>query len=82
MLVLGWAGALPRSELVNLNAEDITITRDGLTLRLGTSKTDQKGEGQDVALPYGSHQLTCPVRSLEDWLAASGITEGPLFCSL
>lgn len=79
LLVLGWAGALRRSELVGLNSEDVTKTRDGLILHLNRSKTDQNGEGQDVALPYGSNSLTCPVRSLEDWLAASGIAEGPLF---
>jgi site-specific recombinase XerD len=79
LLVLGWAGALRRSELVSLNSEDISKTRDGLILHLNRSKTDQKGKGQDVALPYGSNPLTCPVRSLEDWLTASGISEGPLF---
>lgn len=79
LLVIGWAGALRRSELVQLNVEDISITRDGLILHLNKSKTDQKGEGQDVALPYGSNPLTCPVRSLEDWLGASGLSEGPLF---
>jgi len=79
LLVIGWAGALRRSELVSLDIEDISKTRDGLILHLNRSKTDQKGEGQEIALPYGSNPLTCPVRSLEDWLAASGITEGPLF---
>jgi len=79
LLVIGWAGALRRSELVGLNSEDVSKTRDGLILHLNRSKTDQKGEGQEVALPYGSNSLTCPVRSLEDWLAASGISEGPLF---
>jgi site-specific recombinase XerD len=79
LLVLGWAGALRRSELVSLNLEDVSKTRDGLILHLNRSKTDQKGEGQDIALPYGSNPLTCPVRSLEDWLAASKISGGPLF---
>jgi site-specific recombinase XerD len=79
LLVLGWAGALRRSELVGLNSEDVSNTRDGLILHLNRSKTDQNGEGQDIALPYGSNPLTCPVRSLEDWLATSEISEGPLF---
>lgn len=79
LLVIGWAGALRRSELVQLNIEDVSITRDGLILHLNKSKTDQKGEGQEVALPYGSNPLTCPVRSLEDLLTVSDITEGPIF---
>jgi site-specific recombinase XerD len=79
LLILGWAGALRRSELVSLMVEDISKTRDGLILHLNKSKTDQKGEGQEVALPYGSNPMTCPVRSLEDWLAASDLSEDPLF---
>ena len=79
LLVMGWAGALRRSEIISLQIEDVSITREGLILHLNRSKTDQKGEGQNVALPYGSHPLTCPVRSLEEWLVASGISEGPLF---
>lgn len=79
LLLIGWTGALRRSEVAQLNLEDVAITRDGIILHLNRSKTDQKGEGQVVALPYGSNPLTCPVRSLEDWLAAANITEGPLF---
>ena len=79
LLIIGWAGALRRSELTGLKVEDISKTRDGLILHLNRSKTDQKGEGQEVALPYGSNPLTCPVRSLDDWLAVSGISEGSLF---
>jgi integrase len=79
LLVLGWAGAFRRSEIVSLNVEDITSTRDGLVVHLGRSKTDQKGEGQEVALPFGSNRLTCPVRALENWLEVSGIDSGPLF---
>jgi len=43
------------------------------------SKTDQEGEGRKIGIPYASHLETCPVRSLQDWLEKSGITEGPLF---
>jgi integrase len=79
LLIMGWAAVLLRTELCGLNVEDITKTRDGLILHLNRSKTDQRGEGQAVAIPYGSNPLTCPVRNLEDWLAVSGFSEGPLF---
>ncbi|KKE78135.1 integrase [Bacilli bacterium] len=79
ILVIGWAGALRRSELTRLDAEHIEFTQYGLILNLIKSKTDQKGEGQQVALPYGSNPKTCPVRLLEHWLSISGITEGPIF---
>ncbi len=79
ILVVGWAGAMRRSEIVSLNVEDLTFTRDGLLVLIRTSKTDQFGEGQEIALPYGSNPLTCPVRSMQDWLEASGITSGAIF---
>jgi len=31
-----------------------------------------------VPLPYGETEL-CPVRAVERWIAASGITAGPVF---
>ena len=52
---------------------------DGLVLFLGKSKTDQEGKGASVAIPFGSHQPTCPVRALRNWLEVSKISEGPLF---
>jgi len=79
LLVIGWAGALRRSESVGLDIEHIEFTRDGLIVNLYRSKTDQKGEGQQIALPFGSNPKTCPVRLLEHWLSTSGITSGPIF---
>jgi site-specific recombinase XerD len=79
LLLLGFAGAFRRSELVALDVADVTRTRDGLVVRLRRSKTDQEGIGREVGIPYGSTPMTCPVRALEDWLAAAGITAGPLF---
>lgn len=79
LLLVGFAGAFRRSELVGLNCEDLDFTNDGLVVTLRRSKTDQDGHGRKVGLPYGSHPETCPVRSLRAWLEASGITSGPLF---
>jgi len=79
LLVVGWAAALRRSELVAIDIEHVQFTRDGLVVKLYKSKTDQKGEGQQVALPFGSNPRTCPVRLLEKWLTESEITSGPIF---
>lgn len=79
LLLLGFAGAFRRSELVNLDVADVNMTRDGVIITLRRSKTDQEGQGQKIGIPYGSNPATCPVRALEAWLEASGITEGPLF---
>ncbi|RIV29285.1 integrase [Alicyclobacillaceae bacterium I2511] len=79
LLLIGFAGAFRRSELVSLDVDDATFTREGLTLTLRRSKTDQEGAGRKVGIPYGSHIETCPVRTLEDWLQAAGLDSGPLF---
>ena len=79
LILLGFAGAFRRSELVSLNVEDLTITRDGIVVLLRRSKTDQEGEGRKVGIPYGSYPDTCPVRTVQAWLEASEINAGPIF---
>jgi integrase len=46
------------------------------------ARTAEGGAGRPVGLPYGSDPATCPVRTLKRWLAAAGITSGPVFRSL
>lgn len=79
LLLIGGSGGFRRSELVALDVADIVETKDGLELTLRRSKIDQEGAGAVVAVPYGSHPHTCPVRSLRAWLALSGISEGPIW---
>jgi integrase len=79
LLLLGFAGALRRSELVGLDVADITEGTDGLTVRLRRSKADQEGAGRTIGIPYGSNPATCPVRAWRAWLEVSDITEGPAF---
>ena len=43
--LLGFAGAFRRSELVGLDVEDCRFGKDGLTVTLRRSKTDQTGVG-------------------------------------
>jgi site-specific recombinase XerD len=79
LLLIGFAGAFRRSELVGLDLEDVADTSDGLVVTLRRSKTDQEGRGRQVGIPPGTAALTCPVRAFRTWLAVSGITSGPLF---
>ena len=79
LLLMGFAGAFRRSELVALDVGDITDTDDGLRVAVRRSKADQEGEGAAVGLPYGSNPATCPVRAWRAWLEVSGITEGAAF---
>jgi integrase len=78
LLLIGFAGALRRSELVALEVADIERVRRGIVLQLRRSKTDQDGRGHKIAVPYGRTRW-CPVAALDTWLAASGIAEGAIF---
>lgn len=78
LLLIGFASALRRSELVSLNVEDIRFTGEGILIRLRRSKTDQEGQGRDIAIPLvrGRH---CPSRTLLTWLRTAEITTGAVF---
>lgn len=77
LILLGFAGAFRRSELVNIKAEDLSFTDQGVDVFLSRSKTDQEGKGASVAILNGKALL--PVQRLREWLDASGIAEGPVF---
>ncbi len=79
LLLLGFAAALRRSELVGLDVGDVAFTRDGLVITLRRSKTDQEGQGRTIGIPPGANAVTCPVRALKGWIKAAGIEDGPLF---
>jgi integrase len=82
LLLLGFAGAMRRSELVGLDVADVVLTGDGLVVSIRRSKTDPEGAGRKIGIPYGSRPQTCPVRALQAWLQGSGIVEGALFRSV
>jgi site-specific recombinase XerD len=77
LLLLGFAGAFRRSELVALDVADIAETNTGLLVTIRRSKTDQEGEGATIAIARGD--VACPVRALLEWLDAAGIKAGPIF---
>jgi integrase len=79
ILLLGFAGAFRRSEIVALDVADLVTRREGLQVTLRRSKTDQEGEGVVKGIPKGRHAATCPVRAVEAWIAAAQLTSGPLF---
>jgi integrase len=81
LILLGFAGAFRRSELVALNVEDIQEVREGLTITIQRSKTDQEGAGRKIGIPY-ARGVHCPVKAIQSWLRLSVITEGPIFRSV
>ncbi len=79
LLLLGFAAALRRSELVAVHREHLTFTADGMKLLIPRAKTDQDGEGAEIGIPRGLKPETCPVRAMEVWLRASDCRYGPVF---
>ncbi|MDH7602584.1 MAG: site-specific integrase [Armatimonadota bacterium] len=82
IILIGFAGAFRRSEIVGLNVDDISHRDEGIVILLRKSKTDQQGEGRWVGLPYGKSPDTCPVNALRHWLEVSEISEGAIFRGL
>lgn len=68
ILLLGFAGAFRRSELVALTCSDVSLHRlDGLHIRLRKSKTDQEGRGSVRALPFTHSHASCPPCAWMRW---------------
>jgi len=79
LFLVGFAGALRRSELVGMNVADLTWTEDGLVLLITRSKTDAEGAGARIGISRGKAVETCPVTALHEWLTKAGIDDGPVF---
>ena len=81
LLLIGFASAMRRSELVGMCVEHLTFSPAGLEIELPVSKTDQEQHGRTVFIPQakGSH---CPVLALMRWLKTAGIRTGHIFRSV
>jgi integrase len=80
LLAVGMAGAFRRSELVGVTVGQVAEDSRGLLIRIASSKTDQEGKGQAVAIPDGRRLE--PVRHYRAWLEKAGISTGPVFRKL
>lgn len=78
LLLIGFAGAFRRSELVELEYADIEFVAEGVSITIRKSKTDQEGIGRKLGVPH-ARGVVCPVKALKAWLAISEITEGKIF---
>ncbi|APU21226.1 site-specific recombinase XerD [Actinoalloteichus sp. GBA129-24] len=74
LLLVGFAGALRRSELAALTFADIATETDPATgeplliVHLGVTKTDTTATAHhQVVLPRGARPHTCPVCAFADW---------------
>jgi integrase len=78
LLLVGFAAALRRGELVGLRVADVVIEEHGMSIHLGKRKTDQVGRGTTIAVTRAGG-LACPVRALRQWMGDAGIKSGFIF---
>ena len=68
LILVGFAGGFRRSELVNIDYEDVEFVTEGVKILIKRSKTDQSGEGSIKAIPYFKNEEFCPVIALKDYI--------------
>lgn len=78
LVLVGFAGAFRRSELVTLRVKDVREEAEGLRVVIRRSKADQEGAGEVIGIARTA-TATCPVTALRAWLDRAGISEGPIF---
>tara|TARA_B100002051_G_C16696065_1_gene618224 strand:+ start:366 stop:1307 length:942 start_codon:yes stop_codon:yes gene_type:complete len=68
LILVGFAGGFRRSELVNINRDDVDFVSEGVKILIKRSKTDQSGEGTIKAIPYFDNNEFCPVIALKNYI--------------
>ena len=81
LILIGFSGGFRRSELVNIDYEDVEFVTEGVKILIKRSKTDQSGEGSVKAIPYFDNQEFCPVVALKNYISKkfSNTDEGKIF---
>jgi integrase len=80
LLLLGYAGAFRRSELVTLDVEHLRFSKKGLYVWIAAAKNDPRKKGRELYVPRLPTLALCAVAALENWLDTGG-TAGPVFRS-
>ncbi|MDC1114848.1 site-specific integrase [Candidatus Pelagibacter sp.] len=79
LILIGFSGGFRRSELVDIEYEDIEFVDEGVKIFVKRSKTDQSGEGMTKAIPYFDNINFCPVKALNKWVVEAELKEGKIF---
>ena len=79
LILVGFSGGFRRSELVDLEYEDIEFVSEGVKIFVKRSKTDQSGEGMTKAIPYFDNEDFCPVKTLKSWFELVNFKNGKIF---
>jgi site-specific recombinase XerD len=82
LMLIGFAGAFRRSELVGIDIEHLSYEKDGVRVFIPKSKTDQLGQGRHVDIPTSDSETYCAVTALKNWISHASIVKGPVFVGI
>jgi len=76
ILLIGFAAALKREEISNVDVEDLNVKKEGLVIAV---KRPDSLDPFQLGIPKLQGVRYCPVSALERWLSYESITSGPVF---
>jgi site-specific recombinase XerD len=84
LFLVGFSAGSRRNELASiLEIRDLNFTNQGMTISIRHDKTNPFGsDPRTIAIPFGEHQETCPVKATQAWINAAAISAdslGPAF---
>ncbi|MDC0438855.1 site-specific integrase [Candidatus Pelagibacter sp.] len=79
LVLIGFSGGFRRSELVDIEYEDLEFVPEGVKIFVKRSKTDQSGEGMTKAIPYFDNEKFCPVIALKNWIEIFDLKKSRIF---
>ncbi|WP_415291238.1 site-specific integrase [Candidatus Pelagibacter sp. Uisw_136] len=79
LVLIGFSGGFRRSELVDIQYEDLEFVSEGVKIFVKRSKTDQSGEGMTKAIPYFDNKKFCPVNALKNWIKIFDLKKRKIF---
>ena len=79
LILIGFSGGFRRSELVDIEYEDLEFVSEGVKIFVKRSKTDQSGEGMTKAIPYFDNKNFCPVIALKNWIEIFDLKKNRIF---
>jgi len=79
LVLIGFSGGFRRSELVDIEYQDVEFVAEGVKIFVKRSKTDQSGEGMIKAIPYFENENFCPVKALKIWIEEADLKDTKIF---
>lgn len=73
LLLLGFAGAFRRSELVSVKVSDLDFVNGAMLVSIAKSKNDQLGKGAKKPIKASKTRQACPLAAVQAWIDFGGL---------